>query len=71
MKHGLLDDTPVAEVFDDDAFEQGGRDASVPDALGVDDDDRATGAHAEARGLTAFDALGAEEEAFALEQRGE
>jgi hypothetical protein len=55
-------------VLDHDALEERGGHAGVPDALGIYDDDRSTGAHAEARRLSALDARRPEEEPFALEQ---
>lgn len=68
MEHRLLDDAAVPQMFDDDSLEQFRRDARIPDALGVDDYDRATRADAEARRLPSLHAAGAEQEAFALEK---
>jgi hypothetical protein len=58
-------------VLDDDALEEDGSDSGVPDALGIDDDDRTAGADAEARSLAALDATRAEEKGFSLEKAGE
>ena len=71
MEYRVLHDAAVAEVLDDDALEERGSDSGVPDALGIDDDDRTAGADSEARSLAALDALGAEEKAFAFEKAGE
>lgn len=71
MKDGVLDNATVAQMLDDDALEQRGRHAGVPDALGIHDDDRSTGADAEAGRFAAFDATRAEEEPFALQQGGQ
>jgi len=68
MKDGVLDDPTVAKVLDDDPLEERRGHRSVPDPVRVYDDDRTTGADAEARGLSALDALRPEEEAFALQQ---
>lgn len=46
MKHGFLDHLAVAQMLDDDALEELGGDARVPDAVGVDDDDRSARAYA-------------------------
>ena len=71
MEHRFLDYSTVAQVLDDDALEERGSDAGVPDAFGIDDDNRTAGADSEARSLAALDALGAEEKAFAFEKAGE
>lgn len=68
MEHRLLDDTAIAQMFDDDPLEQLRRDTGVPDTLRVDDDDRAARADAEARRLASLDAIGPEQEALALEK---
>jgi hypothetical protein len=59
-EYRLIDDLAVPEVFDDNALQKGGCDVAVPDAFGVDDDDRSACAHAEARCFTAFDSPRAE-----------
>jgi len=71
VEHGLLYHSAVAQVLDDDALEEGGGDTEVPDAFGIDDDDRTAGADSEAWSLAALDATGAEEKPFALEKTGE
>jgi hypothetical protein len=67
VKHGLLDDAAVAQVFDDDAFEECGRDTGVPDAFRIHDHDRATGANTQTWRFAALHAARAEEQTFALE----
>jgi hypothetical protein len=69
MKYSFLDDVAVAQMLHDDPFEERGRDAGIPDALRIYDDDRSAVAHAEARGLTAFHAPWPEQETFTLQQR--
>jgi hypothetical protein len=68
VEDGLLYHSAVAQMLDDDSLEERGGNAGVPDALGIDDDDRTAGADAEARSLAALDAARAEEKAFALEK---
>lgn len=68
MKDRLLDDPAVAEVLDDDPFEQRGCHAGIPDAVRIDDDDRPPSAHAEAWRLSALDALRTEKKPFALQE---
>jgi hypothetical protein len=68
MEDRLLDDAAVPQMFDDDSLEQRRRDTRIPDALRVDDYDRATRADAEARRLPSLHATGAEQKAFALEK---
>jgi hypothetical protein len=69
-EHRVANDIPVAQVFDDDPIEERRRDVAVPNAFGVHDDDRASGADAEAGRFTAFDSMRPEQQAFALEKRG-
>jgi hypothetical protein len=69
MKHRLLDDPPIAEMFDDNPLQQRGRHAPIPDAVGVDDDDRTATANSEAWRLAALDPRGAKEETLALQER--
>lgn len=71
MEHGFLDDSTIAQVLDDDALEECWGDASVPDAFGIDNDNRTAGADSEAWRLAALDAIGAEEKTLALEKAGE
>jgi len=68
MKHRVLHDAPIAQMFNDDPLEQWRRDAGVPDAFGIHDDDRAAGADAETRGFASLYPPWAEQQAFPLEQ---
>src|SRR5436190_4240922 len=58
-------------MLDDDAFEKLRGHAAIPDTLRIHHDDRATGAHAEARRLAAFHAMRPEQKALALQKPGE
>lgn len=69
MEHRLLDYPAAAKMLDDDALEQLGCDSGVPDALRIDHDDGAASADAQTRCLTAFHAVGAEQQVFSLEER--
>ena len=71
VEDGVFDNATSFQVLDDDALEERGSDAGVPDAFGIDDDDRTAGADSEAWRLAALDAIGAEEKALALEKAGE
>ena len=71
VEHRVLDDPAVAQVLDDDTLEERGSDAGVPDAFGIDDDNRTAGADSEAWRLAALDTIGPEEKALALEKAGE
>ena len=71
VKHRLLDDPAIAQMFNDDPLEQGWRDPGVPHALGVHDDDGTARADAKARGFAPLHPTGSEEQAFALQQGGE
>lgn len=71
MEDRLLDDPPIAEMLDDDAFEQLRRHAGVPDAVRIHDDDRAAAANTKAGRFAAFHACGTEQQGFTLEQSGE
>ena len=71
MEHCFLDDTPIAQMFNDDPLQQCGRDAGIPDPFGIHDDDRAAGADAEAGRFAALHAARAKEQTFPLEQCGE
>ncbi len=68
MEHRFLDNAAIPKMFDDDPLEQLGRDTRVPDALRIDDYDRAARADAEARRFPSLHATGTEQEAFALEK---
>lgn len=69
MKDGLLDGSSVAKVLHDNSLEKLWRNAGVPDALRIDDDDGSASADAKAGRLSALHTAGAEQEVFALEQR--
>src|ERR1051325_3530018 len=69
VKHRLLDNPSIAQMLDDDSLQQLRRDAGIPNPFGVDDDDRAARAHAEARGLATLHAARTEQQAFALQER--
>ena len=71
MKHGFLNHASFFQVLEDDALQQSEGDAGVPHALGVYHHDGATGTHAQTGCFTAFHARGAEEESFALQERGQ
>ena len=71
VKDRVVDDPAIAQMLNDDALEEGGRHATIPHALWVDDDDRAAGADAEAWCLPALYAGGPEEKALSLEKRRE
>ena len=68
MKNGVFDDAAVAEMFDHNALQKLRRDARVPDAFRVHDDDRPTDADAEARRLAALHSSRPEEKVFTLEE---
>ena len=68
MEYRIFHDAAVPKVLDDDALEEFGRHARVPDALGVDDDDRTARAYAEAWGLASLYAAYTEKKSFSLEQ---
>src|SRR5215213_2338774 len=71
VKHGFLDHATVPEVLDDDALEQLGGHARVPDALRVDDDDGTAGADSQTGRLAALHPARPEEQVLALKQLGE
>ena len=71
VEDGFFHNSAVLEMLDDDPVEELRGDVMIPDAVGVDDENGAIFADAEAWGLAPFDAGGAEEEVFALEERGE
>jgi hypothetical protein len=68
MYHCLLDDASIAEVLHNDSFQETGIHVPIPDSLRVHDDNRPTAADTEAGRFASFDAAGAEEESFALEE---
>ncbi|HZE09898.1 MAG TPA: hypothetical protein VE110_14190 [Gemmatimonadaceae bacterium] len=68
MKYGLVNRDAVPEMLDDDSLEERGGHSIIPDAFGIHDDDRPAAADAEARGLTSFHPVRAEEKALALQK---
>ena len=56
-------------MLDDDPLEECRRYRGVPHAFRIHDDDRPTGAYAEARRLATLHSLGTEEKALALQKR--
>jgi hypothetical protein len=71
MEHRLLHDPSLAKMLDHDPLQEFRCNARIPDALGVNHDDRSAGADAQARRLAALHAIRPEEEPFALEERRE
>ena len=69
MEHCLAHNAPSAEMLYDDSLEQRRRDAAVPHAFRVHDDDGPARAHPETGRLAALDPVGPEEQAFTLQQR--
>jgi hypothetical protein len=58
-------------MLDDNALEQRGCNCAIPHAFRIHDDNRATLADSETRSLSALHTRWAEEQSFALKQRGE
>lgn len=71
MKYRLVHYPPISQMLDHDSLQQRRGDAGIPDALGVDDDDRAASTDTQAGRLTALHAIGPEQQLFALQKRGE
>jgi hypothetical protein len=71
VEYALGDDFSVSKVFNYNAFEQSRRDIRVPDPFGVDRDNRARTAHAEAWCFGSLYAGWPEQEPFALQKRRE
>jgi hypothetical protein len=69
MNYRLVDDPSVAQVFNDNAFQENGRYLAVPHPLGVHDDNRPTTADTEAGRFASFDATGPEKQSFALQEQ--
>lgn len=69
MKDGVLDDSAVPQMLDDDALEQRQGHATIPDALRIHDHDWPASANAKARRLSALDASRAEKQPLTLEER--
>lgn len=70
MEHSSVDYSAVFQMLHDDAFQKIGRHSRIPDSLGIDDDDRSIGAHAEARRLPTLYTVRPKEKTFPLEQLG-
>ena len=68
VENRLLDDSTVAQMLDDDALQEIGSNASVPDPLRIHGDDRSARADAEAWRLAALHPARAEEQPFPLKQ---
>ena len=68
MKDRFFDDSTVSQVLHDDALEERGRHAGIPDRIRIHDDDGAARANTEARCLPALDPARAEEKPFPMEQ---
>jgi hypothetical protein len=71
MKYRLGYGVSILEVLDDNALQQRGSHARIPDAFRINDDDRTFGAHTEAWCLAAFHPLWSEEKIFPLQQLSE
>lgn len=71
MENRGLDDLSTAEVLDDDPLEQLRGHAGVPDAVRVDDDDRAAGADTETGRLAPLYPGGSEQEALPPQESGQ
>ena len=71
MKDCVFDNSPIAEMFDDDALEQLRRDAGVPHTFRIHHDDRTAGTHAKAWRLAPLHSRGAEEKSFPLQEPGQ
>src|SRR5512140_1977936 len=71
MEDRLLDRTAVTQVLHHDAREEFGRDTAVPDALGVDRNDRPAGADAKTGRLAALDPSWTKQQFLTLQQRGQ
>jgi len=69
MKDGFLHLVTALEMLDDYAFQQLGGDCTVPDSFRIDDDNWPAFAHAEARRLAPFYAVGSKQQTLALKQR--
>ena len=70
MDDRFVDDFPVPEVLDDNALQHLRRHVAVPHPFRIHDDNRPAAADAEAWGLAALHAAGAEKQPFALEEHG-
>lgn len=71
MENGLPDHPAIAQMLGDDPFEELRRDISVPDALWIYGDNWPAFTYAETGRFGSLDAIGVEEEVFALEEPGE
>ncbi len=68
MEYRFADHPAVLQVLDDNAFQQLGGDSGVPDAFRIDNENRASGAHAQAWRFTAFYPSRAKEKASTIEK---
>ena len=68
IKNCIFDDAAVSKMLNDDSLEELRSDASVPHPLWVDNENRSTGADAEAWRLAALHAPWTEKEALAFEE---
>jgi hypothetical protein len=68
VKHRVLNDPPVLEMLDDNSLENLRRDARIPDAFRIHDNDGTSSTNAEARCLAAFHPPWTEQQAFALKK---
>src|SRR5262245_63934982 len=71
MEHGFVDGATLLEVLHDDALQQFGSNARIPDSLWVDHDNRPTTADTKARRFATLHARRSKEQAFAFEQTRE
>jgi hypothetical protein len=67
MKDRLFDGLPSLEMLDDDSLEKIRRHFGIPDALGIDDDDRPAAAHAEAGRLSTLNSVRPEKQILSLQ----
>src|SRR3954467_9851711 len=68
MKYVIVYRLPMLQVLDHDALEERRRDAGVPHALRINDDDWPVAADAETRRFAAFHSLRAEQQIFPLQE---
>jgi len=68
MEDRVRDWLPALQMLDHDSLKQSRSHSAVPDAIRINDDDRTITANAEAGRLSAFDTIGPEEKAFAVQQ---
>src|SRR5690348_10466080 len=68
IKNCIVDDAAVSKMLNDDSLKELRSDASVPHPLRIDNDDRSTGADAEAWRLAALHAPWTEKKSLAFEE---